>query len=539
MPHFRAILVCLLLAIVSWGQEASTSLYKLSGNVIDGASGTALPRVLVRVSGRAVLTAIDGSFSFNDLPPGKVQVMVSKPGYFLPGDTGLQRRHDLAGTIDIGPNTSNLALKLLPEAVIFGQVAGDDGEPIERAEVQALTYAPIAGYLRPRTIALAQTDEDGNYRIAGLPKAEYYVTVKPGDRARRLLKATGKDNQGYPLFLFYPGAPEIDGAAPVYLLPGQHQEINFALNTKPAYAVSGKIVVVGEWRQINEPLIVKGPGRSQPILAPDSFDRPSGKFEFRALPAGTYALQVTGIDEQGQSIQGGQRLVVTHPIAHLKLALRPGVNIPVVIRTDFTKSAAHHNCAGSLNGKAYYFNCFDSAVAAMQFTAEGEGWNRNFIISPDSPLIHGLPIGLYRVTVNLTSPEYYVESMRSGAQDLLREQLLVGESVPPPIEITVRDNAATLKVQVEGSNESQEAGVLVVPEGEPPVVQWWSGGGDRTIEVRSLAPGAYQVFAFDSIDRLSYAEPGALDDYADRAAKVNLAAGGTATVSVEVAHVEE
>src|SRR5690348_11343093 len=109
------------------------------------------------------------------------------------------------------------------------------------------------------------------------------------------------------------------------------------------------MVVVGEWRQINEPLIVKGPGQWQPILAPDSYDRASGKFEFRALPAGTYALQVTGIDEQGQSVQSGQRLVVTHARTSLKLVLRPGVDIPVVIRTDFTKSAPQHNCAGTLN----------------------------------------------------------------------------------------------------------------------------------------------------------------------------------------------
>jgi hypothetical protein len=252
LAYFRAILICLFLGIASWGQEASNSVYKLSGNVIDGATGTALPRVLVRVSGRAVLTALDGTFSFSDLPAGKVQVMASKPGYFLPGDTGLQRRQDVAGIVEIGPDTANLALKLLPEAVIFGQVAGDDGEPIEGAEVEALTYAPIDGYRRPRTIALAQTDEDGNYRIAGLPKAEYYVTVKPGDRARRLLTATGKDDKGYPLFLFHPDAPAVDGAAPVPLVPGRHQEINFALNTRPAFPVSGKIVAVGEWKQINQ-----------------------------------------------------------------------------------------------------------------------------------------------------------------------------------------------------------------------------------------------------------------------------------------------
>lgn len=539
MRLFRAILVYLILAVVSFAQEGSSPVYKLTGIVVDGSTGMALPRALVRVSGHAVLTAIDGSFSLDNLPPGKAQVMITKPGYLLRGDTGLARRQELAAITEIGPDTAQLSLKLLPEAVIFGQVKGDDDEPIEGAEVQALTFAPIDGYLRPRTIGLAHTDEDGNYRIAGLPAGEYNVTVQPGDLARKLLAATGHDERAYPVALYYPTAYEVDGAAPTALVPGQHQEINFALNTSPAYRVSGMIVRVGEWKQINQPSIVKGPGAWQPVLAPDSFDQASGKFEFRALPAGTYYIQVSGMDAQYQPIQNVQKLVVTHAITNLKLALRPGVDIPVVIRTDFIKSAGQHNCAGTLNGRPQYFDCFNSAIFDVQLIAEGEGREGNFIMNPDAAVLRGVPVGRYRVKVNLTSSDYYVESMRSGMQDLLRQPLTVGESAPPPIEMTVRDDAATLKVHVEGANESQQTTVLVVPEGEQPVIQTWSGGADKTMDFPSLAPGAYQVFAFDSIERLSYAEPGALDEYSAHAAKINLSSSGTATVSVDVVHVEE
>jgi hypothetical protein len=194
---------------------------------------------------------------------------------------------------------------------------------------------------------------------------------------------------------------------------------------------------------------------------------------------------------------------------------------------------------GTLNGKPHYFNCFDSALVAMHLIAEGRGREDNFIVDPESPVLRGVQMGRYRVKVDFTSPDYYIESMRSGMQDLLRQPFIVGESVPAPIEMTVRDDAATLKVHIEGAKESPQIAVLLVPDGEPPLIQMWSGGGDKTADFHSLAPGTYQVFAFDSLERLSYAEPGALDEYSNHAAKVDVASGGTTTVSVDVVHVEK
>jgi hypothetical protein len=442
--------------------------------------------------------------------------------------------------VEIGADTPQLSLKLLPEALIYGQVTGDDGEPIEGAEVQAFTLAPIDGYTRLMPISgIEHTDEDGNFRIAGLSQGEYRVTVKPGDLARGLLKAIGHTDRAYPLVLYYPSIAGIEAAAPVTLVPGQHQEANFGLNSRPAFGVSGKIVAVGQWRQISQPWIVQGPEPWQQLVEADRFDQKSGEFEFRALPAGAYEIQVSGTDEQGRPTQNLYKLEVTHPVANLKLPLRPSVNIPVVIRTDFTKSAAQHNCVGTLNGKPHYFNCFDSALVAMHLIAEGRGREDNFIVDPESPVLRGVQMGRYRVKVDFTSPDYYIESMRSGMQDLLRQPFIVGESVPAPIEMTVRDDAATLKVHIEGAKESPQIAVLLVPDGEPPLIQMWSGGGDKTADFHSLAPGTYQVFAFDSLERLSYAEPGALDEYSNHAAKVDVASGGTTTVSVDVVHVEK
>jgi hypothetical protein len=55
----------------------------------------------------------------------------------------------------------------------------------------------------------------------------------------------------------------------------------------------------------------------------------------------------------------------------------------------------------------------------------------------------------------------------------------------------------------------------------------------------AIAPGNYNVFAFDSQDGLDYANPEFLAKYASKAAPVTVTANGNASVVVEVIHVED
>src|SRR5437899_7318536 len=130
-----------------------------------------------------------------------------------------------------------------------------------------------------------RSDEDGKYRIAGLPPGRYYVAVRSGNFNRGVATAQARQrNESYPLLTYYPGTPDLAAAGAVNLAPGQQIEVPFALALTPAYKLSGTVVASGEWKQVHPPVLVDYMG--QGLMGADSFDTKSGAFEFRTVPAG-------------------------------------------------------------------------------------------------------------------------------------------------------------------------------------------------------------------------------------------------------------
>jgi hypothetical protein len=134
-----------------------------------------------------------------------------------------------------------------------------------------------------------------------------------------------------------------------------------------------------------------------------------------------------------------------------------------------------------------------------------------------------------------------VQSLRSGDRDLLREELVVPEEGSvPPIEVVMRDDAATLEVLVHGAAVSRQAMVVLIPEARFSDLQFQVIGGHfAKTSWQPLSPGAYSVLAFDSTDGLDYQNPDALAPYLGKAASVRVSPHQNASVTVELIHIGE
>jgi len=542
MGTYRVLLVILGLLSLSSAQQETNPLYKLKGTVINSLDGKPLPRALVQSAGRAVLTGPEGEFSFDGLQPGRIQITATKPGYFSPG--AKMAFSSPANNIDVGPDTGKIVLKLAPEAVIFGHVTGKDEEPLEGASIQVFTFMSMNGrqQLVPAGRGNVRTDEDGNFRIASLPAGRYYVAVKAGTVARRILGArTAKGNEAYPALVYYPGTTDMAAAATMDLAPGQRMEAQFSLALAPAFKVAGTVTAAGEWKQVNSPLIVDE--LDQVLFSPEEFDTQSGAFQFRAVPAGTYILRLGGMDQQGRYISSRRKVTISSPVTNLKFSLRPGLDIPVVIRSEFNKARLPGNCTYSLpGGELQQSDCSDYPAAHVELVAADSARSRFYtdygpVKDPSAFGVHGVTPGKYVVRAQ-ASFGGYVRSLRSGNTDLLRDELVVPEDGSvSPIEVVVRDDSATLKVQVRTEKPGQQATVMIFPDGalitEP---QMMATTSNTEFQTGPLAPGTYKVFAFDSIDGLDYADPEVLTQYASRAASVTVAPNGSASVMVDVIH---
>jgi hypothetical protein len=542
MGTYRILLVSFSLLAAGWAQQAPRDQFKVEGIVVNSMTGKPLPRVLVQINNRSVLTGSEGEFSFEGLPPGRVYIGLTKPGYFRPG--ALVRGWSPDSTVEVGPETGKIVVKMAPEAVIVGRVTGQDEEPLEGASVQVLTRAPVDGrQMLTQTRGEVRTDEDGNFRIAALAAGRYYLVVKAGNVARRILGAqTLRASEAYPAAVYYPGTPDLAAATAIELVPGQKMEARFSLALAPAYKLAGKVVASGEWKRVNGPVIVDA--MEQPLFTADKFDAASGSFEFRSVPAGTYDLRLSGSDQQDHYHFSSRKLTVSKNVNDVRFVLQPGADIPVVTHTEFSQPRPTGSCVwGQPNGQDHHSDCTDYPAAVVELISVDSMRTRASsdyrpMDNPSASAVHGVAPGRYMIRAHATLGGY-VQSVRSGSADLLREVLTVPENGSvAPIEVVLRDDPGTLKVRVNGERPGQSAAILLFIDGALfPTLHMGSTQSD--VFFPPVPPGNYKVLAFDSLNGLDYGNPEVLGQYASKAASVTVSANGVASVAVDVIHVGE
>ena len=152
-------------------------------------------------------------------------------------------------------------------------------------------------------------------------------------------------------------------------------------------------------------------------------------------------------------------------------------------------------------------------------------------------MIRGLEPGTYDVEAEGNGSSY-VAGMTSGGLDLLSQPLVVAEgSDPQPIEILLRDDAASVDGNVQNSTPGQMGVVLMVPEGSTqaaPRQVFFNPSGK--FHVQGLAPGSYDVLAFDRLDGIEYRNRESLSAYLSHAAHITLSPEEQARVTVDVIH---
>lgn len=546
MGTFRLLLVLSFAFTIASAQQSATDTFTVEGVVVNSQTGKPVPRALVQIQMepvQSVLTGSEGEFSFTKVKAGGATITVQKPGYFGP------RAHTqgIPGVVqaEIGPDHPRIVIKMAPEAVIWGHVTGRDDEPLEGAQVEVLGSSFNNRLRQMFPQGSVSTDEDGNYRIANLPAGRYLIRVHATSGARRILgAANAKSEEGY-LPLYYPGSPDLASAEKIDLMPGQRLEASFSLTPVPAFRIAGAVVASGEWKQVYPPSIVDSMG--QVLFTVSRFNAGSSTFEFQAIPAGSYFLRVGGQDQQDHAVFTEHPLVVSQTVTGLKVVLHPGVDIPVVVRTQFGKPRDPCSMSYSLpNGEAKQTDCSNFPAASVELISTSSTY-LDFNTNADSPTdssaffgVHAVTPGTYTVRATATFGGY-VQSVRCGSQDLLREPLVVPlTGSAGTIEVTVRDDAATLKVQVLSEKPLQQGLVVLVPDDELAAEPRVIGGGKVSEFVYSpLAPGAYKVFAFDAAEGVDYDNPEFLAKYESSAAGIRVAANDNASVAVNVIHTGE
>ena len=514
-------------------QANSDDKYTLQGIVINSVTSESIRGALVQVdfNGQSSrLTGSAGEFHFDGLPAGEGTITVRKPGFFSEEEVPAPEPHQ--ATVTTGPNSPPVVLKLVPEGVICGRISVEDGEPLQGLQVSLLVQNLQDGRKTWEQRPSTATDEDGNFRFAELLPGNYFLSAGPSRNPVTFpAKLSQPGAQGIPV-VYYPAAADLVAAAPISVTPGKKAEVNLALSPQPFYRVSGKITGYVPNQSVTLRL---SNSAGIPMTYTVRFDSTSGSFRIPWVSAGTYILHADSPDGHGGSLTGTLPLAVSADVSGAHLTLLPAVTIPVRMSVISSRTSTERFWEqGNYFPASVQLISHNGGLAELRYKSQQVGET-----GAASLELQNIPPGAYGVEVNPNGP-LYVQSATSGMRDLLDSDLSIAPgTLPQPIEITLRDDVASLAGTVSLGNQFLSATILAFSEhaSVPARIQPTDPGGGFLLPF--LPPGVYKILAVDSADRLEYTNPEALKKYLWKARAIPLSPGQSAKVDLELVKVEE
>jgi hypothetical protein len=285
------------------GDEPPRGTAVLRGFVVAADTGAPIRRAQVRVGApdaqdsRMTTTDEHGRFELKELVGGRYTVTASKGG-FVTLQYGQRRPGERGTPVDLpaGQTIEKVTIGLPRGSVIAGRIVDEFGEPLTGAQVSVLRYGYVNGTRQLRPAGQAdRTDDQGSFRVFGLPPGEYYVTATLRDERGPRMSTRDDDapSSGYAP-TYFPGTTSVADAQRVVVNLGEEVSgVAFGLTLVPLARVSGRIIGPA------------GATPSGPIMAmPDDGGRidgggmrtgairADGSFEVAGLAPGRYVLQV-------------------------------------------------------------------------------------------------------------------------------------------------------------------------------------------------------------------------------------------------------
>jgi Carboxypeptidase regulatory-like domain len=277
----------------------------LKGQVLASGSGSPVRRAQVRAmsmegrGGGVTSTDAEGRYEIKELPAGRYSIMATKGG-FVQGQYGQRRPGDPGTPIDLsdGQTAERVNFVLSRGSVIAGRIVDDGGEPISGTMVAAVRYQFIGGVRRlvpgGSEGATDRTDDQGNFRLFGLPPGDYYVSAT--NRSNQFM-GPGMNNTESEGFAptYFPGTPNISEATRVTVRANQEMTAaNFAMIIARMARIRGRAISSSGAPVANAMLMMMpadsamgfGMNMMNAMVAGD------GTFQFANVAPGRYNLQV-------------------------------------------------------------------------------------------------------------------------------------------------------------------------------------------------------------------------------------------------------
>jgi protocatechuate 3,4-dioxygenase beta subunit len=215
-----------------------------SRNPIAGAHVELIPERNITVVSPSSLQAItdqNGRFVLEGVAPGHYLVNATKAGFAPIVDPAEMPAVDIIE----GRAFTGVEVSLMKGGAMTGRVVDARGEPVAGIMVSALRQSvdQRTGGIGAFTAQMTQTNDLGEFRLAGLQAGRYAVVAAPGPPAAPFGQPTAAKSGEALVPTFYPGTTDKDAAEILTVAAAQTVTgVQFSMIAIRAYQVSGVVV---------------------------------------------------------------------------------------------------------------------------------------------------------------------------------------------------------------------------------------------------------------------------------------------------------
>jgi hypothetical protein len=503
-------------AQTSGGLGSSDSAGIVSGVVINARTGASVPRALVKLNDRAMLTDHEGKFRFEGYAGGNATVSVSKPGFSAsvdPSDRG-------SLSLQAGQLAAPLELRLYPEAILAGSVTAPDGTGLPHIMVVALRNTFDDSGARWSINGQTQTDAHGEFRIS-VPAGEYRLETRyvPADQTigEAILPMRFPDDSSSNSSGSKSGFIRLRG--------GEEERVSLRAVIGMPHTVS--VVSVPALAARSARLTVH---LSNGVVMPGGFSREGSGGEMKLqLPQGSYVLRAEGGSGGGGTPEEAETAVTVpdHDVAGVVLRFSPVASIGVALQVD--GGATSDNAAPSLQQLGLALRNEEDGSESMLRNA-GTQDQPEFVV----------PAGRYRMLVHGRG-EWFVQSASYGDSDVLDQELVVAPGAGgAEIQVTVSNQTGGVQGSVALHGAAAACPIYLVPErASGRAVFSATSNAEGGYSVSNLPPGEYRVIAFERRYAADYGDEASLAPFSSYVQTVTVNVGDKATANLEAVPVTE
>ena len=511
---------------------SATQTWHISGKIVDARSGQAVARCAVeanptdkRSPSLSLETGEAGEFDFAGVRSGKYELSAAKRGYLT---QSYQQHETFSTAIAVGPElkSEELVFHLMPQAIFYGVVSDEAGEPIRQAQVHLYEDRDLDGIRSTQHRRMVITDDLGMYEIANISPGNYFLSVSAqpwyaaavnGVRALDQINATQSSsvdsalNVAYPT-LFYPDAIDSDDAIPIPIRGGERIEANMTLTAQHAMRL-----------HLPVPRGEEGVGVS---LARNVF----GQLEEMATST---QMNNDGVMEIGGVLPGRYEVTVTHSDGQ---SAAESTHFTADI-ADSAMQLSADSSAGevTVSGKVTSLHS-KVGFAAIQLVALHPRRNYLAPLKDTGEFTLQVVPGEYQVIGQI--PQMYLARVSSPNALVKGRMLEVKTGTAPRLEIV----AGTGYGQIEGRAERDghpTSGVMVLlaPEDAKDnqiLFRRDQSDSDGTFFLFNIIPGRYRLLAIDEGWELDWADPNVLAAYLKKSVAVQINAHDKIKQTIEV-----